>query len=55
MQGETDAVFEDGTPNIQAIHYTEIIPVLVGAIQEQNTIIQKLQADIANINLMLII
>ena len=53
VQGEKDAVFEDGTPNVQAIHYTEIIPFLVGAIQEQNKIIIKLQADIAKINLLL--
>ena len=46
ISGEKDALNEDGTPNYQGIDQSKIVPLLVAAIQEQQTIIEDLKARI---------
>ena len=46
ISGEKDALNEDGTPNYQGIDQSKIVPLLVAAIQEQQTIIEELKARI---------
>ena len=49
VTGDKDSVLDDGTPNIQSVNYTGLIPFLVGAIQEQQALIITLQEQIATI------
>ena len=42
--GEKDAVLEDGTPDYQSIDQSKVIPLLVKTIQEQQAIIESLEA-----------
>ena len=46
ISGEKDAVSEDGTPDYQGIDQSKIVPLLVAAIQEQQTIIEDLKSRI---------
>jgi len=40
-------VNEDGSPNYQMVDKSALIPLLTAAIQEQQALIQQLQADVA--------
>ena len=42
--GEKDAVLEDGTPDYQSIDQSKIVPLLVKTIQEQQAVIESLEA-----------
>ena len=46
VTGEKDAVYEDGEPKYQGIDHSVLVPLLVKAIQEQQTIIEDLKARI---------
>jgi hypothetical protein len=46
ITGEKDAVNEEGNPEYQGIDQSKLVPLLVGAIQEQQEIINDLKADI---------
>ena len=50
VTGEKDAVNEDGTPKYQQMDNSGVIPFLVKAIQEQQSIITTLQTQIAALN-----
>lgn len=47
VTGEKDAVFDDGTPNLQAISKGDIVPLLVAAIQELSAKVAELEARLA--------
>ena len=47
VSGEKDAINEDDTINPQGVDYSKIVATLTAAIQEQQIIITKLQADVA--------
>jgi len=47
VMGEKDAVDEDGNIQPQQVDYGRITPLLVKAIQEQQTLIETLQAEVA--------
>jgi hypothetical protein len=46
VSGEKDAVREDGTPKYQGLDHSMLVPLLVGAIKEQQSIIEDLKARI---------
>jgi hypothetical protein len=47
VSGEKDALNEDDTINPQGVDYSKIVATLTAAIQEQQALITKLQADVA--------
>ena len=47
VTGEKDAVDADGNPDYQGIDKSKLVPLLVAAIQEQQTQIEALQAEVA--------
>ena len=47
VTGEKDAVDDEGNPVYQGIDPSKIVATLTAAIQEQQAIIESLQADIA--------
>lgn len=47
VAGEKDAVDSDGKPQYQAVDTSFLVATLTAAIQEQQTLIQQLQADVA--------
>ena len=49
VSGEKDGVESDGSPRMQGIDYAKFTAVLVKAIQEQQAIIEQLQADVATL------
>lgn len=49
VTGEKDAVNEDGSINPQGIDTSKLVATLTAAIQEQQTIIETLKADIAEL------
>jgi hypothetical protein len=46
VSGKKDEINDDGTPKIQNVDYSKIVPVLVKAIQEQQAQIEELKAKI---------
>lgn len=44
VTGQKDEMREDGTPKYQGMDHSRIVPILVGAIQEQQTIIEDLKS-----------
>ena len=48
VTGEKDATKEDGTPKYQGVDHSQIVPLLVGAIQELKAEIETLKAQINN-------
>jgi fibronectin-binding autotransporter adhesin len=49
VSGKKDAMNEDGTEQHQGVAYSNIIPVLVKAIQEQQSTIEELQSQLATV------
>ena len=47
VTGEKDAVDADGNPDYQGIDQSKLVPLLVAAIQEQQTLIETLQTKVA--------
>ena len=47
ITGEKDAVDADGNPEYQGIDQSKLVPLLVAAIQEQQTLIETLQTKVA--------
>lgn len=43
VNGERDALKEDGSPDYQSVQYTALVPVLVNAIQQQQSEIEELK------------
>ena len=48
VSGEKDGMNEDGTPKYQGVDHSQIVPLLVGAIQELKAEIETLKAQINN-------
>jgi hypothetical protein len=48
VTGIKDAVDADGNPDYQSVDYSKLVPTLVSAMQEQQTVIEALQARLAS-------
>ena len=48
VTGTKDAIDADGNPDYQSVDYSKIVPTLVSAMQEQQTLIEALQARLTS-------
>jgi len=48
VTGTKDAIDADGNPDYQSVDYSKLVPTLVSAMQEQQTVIEALQARLAS-------
>jgi len=49
VTGTKDAIDADGNPDYQSVDYSKLVPTLVSAMQEQQTVIEALQARLASV------
>jgi hypothetical protein len=48
VTGTKDAIDADGNPDYQSVDYSKLVPTLVSAMQEQQTLIEALQARLTS-------
>jgi hypothetical protein len=49
VTGAKDAIDTDGNPDYQSVDYSKLVPTLVSAMQEQQTLIEALQVRLTSV------